>query len=108
MSTVIDEKQPVVTLINVFTVEPSKQAELVRLLDEATEQVMRQLPGFRSANIHRSLDGTSVANYAQWESKEAFESMLANPRAQEHMRAVSALAKAAPKLYQVSSVHART
>jgi heme-degrading monooxygenase HmoA len=36
---------------------------------------MKHAPGFVSANIHRSLDGKKVVNYAQWESKEAFEAM---------------------------------
>ena len=51
----------VVTLINVFTVAPEHQQELIEVLDRATVQVMRHLPGFVSANIHRGLDGTRVA-----------------------------------------------
>src|SRR6218665_155487 len=98
----------VCTLINVFTVAPERQAELVRLLEEATEEVMRHLPGFISANIHRDLEGTRVANYAQWASREHFEAMLRNPRAQTHMRAAAALVeKFEPHLYEVVSTHAR-
>jgi len=37
-----------ITLINVFTVAPDKQDELVRLLSEATEKAMKRLPGFVS------------------------------------------------------------
>jgi quinol monooxygenase YgiN len=96
------------TLINVFTVEPERLAELVKLLEDATERVMRHLPGFVSANIHRGLEGTRVANYAQWASREHFEAMLRNPEAQHHMRAAAALAqKFEPHLYEVVSVHAR-
>src|ERR1700726_1084178 len=69
------------TLINVFTVEPAKQQRLVDILVEATESTMRSLPGFISANIHKSLDGTRVANYAQWRSVEDFQAMLKNPEA---------------------------
>ena len=47
----------VVTLVNVFTVEPDKQNELVAVLTEATQKTMKHLPGFVSASIHRSLDG---------------------------------------------------
>ena len=54
-----------VTLINVFMVVPEDQRRLLELLAEATESVMRGLPGFVSANLHKSLDGTKVANYAQ-------------------------------------------
>jgi hypothetical protein len=49
-----------VTLINVFTLEPAKQHQLVVLLIHATEVTMKHLP--TSANIHKSLDGTRVTN----------------------------------------------
>jgi quinol monooxygenase YgiN len=53
------------TLVNVFTVSPDKQIELADLLVRATEETMRHLPGFISASIHRSVDGTKVIHYAQ-------------------------------------------
>jgi quinol monooxygenase YgiN len=96
---------PLITLINVFEVEPARQRELVFLLEHATAEVMRHLPGFISANLHRSVDGTRVANYAQWASREAFENMLREPRAQVHMRAAAEMAQAEPVLYEVASVH---
>ncbi|PTL85112.1 antibiotic biosynthesis monooxygenase [Vitiosangium sp. GDMCC 1.1324] len=109
MATRIERGSAVCTLINVFTVAPERQGELVKVLEEATEQVMRYLPGFVSANIHRGLDGTRVANYAQWASREHFEAMLRNPRAQEHMRAAAALVeKFEPHLYEVVSTHQRS
>ena len=72
----ISKDNDVVTLINVFTVAPEDQQRLVDVLVDATQSVMRKQPGFISANIHRSLDGTRVTNYAQWRSREAFEAML--------------------------------
>ena len=102
---VIFEGQPVVTLINVFTVDPERQEELLTLLREATEDTMRHLPGFVSANLHRSLDGRHVANYAQWRTREAMEAMRKDPRAQVHMQAALEIAKSEPVLYEVHSVH---
>jgi antibiotic biosynthesis monooxygenase (ABM) superfamily enzyme len=94
--------QDVVTLVNVFTVSPERQHELAELLVEATTSVMNQLPGFVSANIHRSLDGTKVVNYAQWRRVEDFEAMLREANAQEHMRAATQLAeRVEPHLYRV-------
>ncbi|MCY1073411.1 antibiotic biosynthesis monooxygenase family protein [Archangium lansingense] len=99
----------VCTLINVFTVAPERQAELVKLLEEATEEVMRHLPGFISANMHRGLEGTRVTNYAQWASREHFEAMLRDPKAQTHMRAAAAMVeKFEPHLYEVVSTHQRS
>jgi heme-degrading monooxygenase HmoA len=105
--TVIRPDADVVTLINVFTVQPERQQELVDVLNDATEQVMRYRPGFVSANIHASLDGTRVANYAQWRSQDDFTAMLADPVAREHMQQASSIGSAEPMLYTVSAVHHR-
>lgn len=106
MATTITLDAPVATLINVFTVQSDRQRELVELLTAATEEVMRHLPGFVTANIHASADGTRVVNYAQWESAADFEAMLANPEAQVHMRQAAATAdRYDPNLYTVESVH---
>jgi quinol monooxygenase YgiN len=105
--TTINPQQQVVTLINVFTVEPENQNRLVDLLVEATERVMRHLPGFVSANIHRGLDGRHVANYAQWESKEAFERMLGDPEARRHMGPILEVATNEGYLYEVVHVEGR-
>ena len=104
----ISKDNDVVTLINVFTVAPEDQQRLVDVLVDATQSVMRKQPGFISANIHRGVEGTRVANYAQWASREHFEAMLRNPTAQTHMRAAAALVeKFEPHLYEVLSTHAR-
>jgi quinol monooxygenase YgiN len=105
--TTISPEQPVVTLINVFTVEPEHQDRLVDLLVEATDRVMRHLPGFVSANVHRGLDGRQVANYAQWESPEAFQRMLGNPEARHHMEPIRELATNEGYLYEVVHVEGR-
>ena len=84
-STTISTENDVMTLVNVFTVTPEHQQELVDVLVEATA-VMRQLPGFVSANLHPSRDGTRVVNYAQWRTVEDFEAMLQDPRALPHMQ----------------------
>src|SRR5439155_21906128 len=89
----------VVTLINIFEVAPDRQAELVQLLERTTDEVMRHQPGFISSNIHRGLDGTRVANYAQWSSREAFDAMLANPDARREREALAKIGKGSPFLY---------
>ena len=106
--TTIEAHAPYATLINVFTVEPSNAEELSRLLTTATHEVMRHLDGFISANIHCSADGTRVLNYAQWDSAEAFQAMLGNPIAREHMDKCADLAVSYdPHLYTVDSTHHR-
>lgn len=77
----------------------------VRSLVNATENTFRHLPGFISANIHRSHDGRRVVNYAQWRTREDFEAMLSNPAAQPHMARAAELADFDPILCEVSQVH---
>ncbi|MET3899035.1 quinol monooxygenase YgiN [Devosia sp. UYZn731] len=65
------------------------------------------MPGFVSANIHSSLDGTRVTNYAQWCSQADFEAMQKNPEAGKYMKQAAALAeKFEPALYAVAGVYA--
>ena len=104
--TTIERHAPYATLINVFTVEPARADELAAVLTAATETVMQHVQGFRSANIHVSTDRTRVVNYAQWESAEAMQDMLADPAAREHMSKAAGLASGFdPHLYTVESVH---
>ena len=101
----IAKDNDVVTLINVFTVAPEDQQRLVDVLVEATQAVMRKQPGFVSANIHKSLDGTRVANYAQWRSREAFEAMLGDQEAAGHMGEAARITENfEPHLYEVTFV----
>lgn len=105
MTTISTDAQ-LVTLVNVFTVQPDQQKALVEVLVRATDEVIQHVPGFISANIHTSLDGVRVVNYAQWESADAYRAMLENPVAQEHMREAADLADGfEPHLYEVASVH---
>ena len=77
--TQISAKSSVITLINVFTVEPKDQRRLVELLTEAAEVSARQAPGFVSVSLHRSTDGTKVTMYAQWRSIDEYQAMRRDP-----------------------------
>lgn len=104
--TTIERHAPYATLINVFTVDPARAAELAAVLTAATEDVMQHVEGFRSANIHVSTDGTRVVNYAQWASAEAYQRMFTDTAAREHMAIAADIAEGFdPHLYTVESVH---
>src|SRR5438552_3451680 len=105
MTSHISADNELITLINVFSVEPRNQDKLIKILEKATEDVMRYLQGFVSANIHSSLDGVRVVNYAQWKSKEDFENMLQSPEAQKHMNEALSVSTSEPHLYRVVSVY---
>jgi quinol monooxygenase YgiN len=104
MAEITTEKK-VVTLINVFTVQPENQQRLLDLLVKATEETMVKMPGFISASFHKSADGVRVVNYAQWESREHWEVIFSNPEARKHVEESQKLGKADYHLYEVYSTH---
>jgi len=66
--TTISAKSDVMTLINMFTVEPANQRRLVELLTEVTEVSVRRAPGFVSASLHpqhRRDEGHDVCTMAE-------------------------------------------
>lgn len=92
---------PPITLINVFRVDAAKQQELLDLLARATEASVRHAPGFISAKLHRSLDGTKVTMYARWESREAYEAMRQDPGPRPYLQHALAIARFEPGMYEV-------
>ena len=103
--TVIREDDNIATVINVFDVEASKQQDLIDVLNEGTEKVFRQRPGFVSVNILASKDGTKVVNFAQWRTPADVQATLADAGAQEYAKKAAALGKPAPGIFSVVSVH---
>lgn len=94
------------TFINVFTCEPEHQDALIERLLHETAEVVSNLPGFVSANIHRSLDGCRVINYAQWTDLEAFQAMMRSGRGRELIQGVHQYAKGVDvHLYDVSHIN---
>ncbi len=101
MITTISTTNQVVTVINVFTVNPQNQQRLVNLLIHMAERIMKKQPGYVSTNIHKSLDGMRVVNYAQWRSREDFDAIFRIPEVIEHMAEIMAFAKSDYHLYDV-------
>jgi hypothetical protein len=92
------------TLINVFTVPPEKQDELIALLTEVTRRNVRHHKGFVSASLHRGIDGEKVAMYAQWASIEDYASMRRNPGPAPALEQALKLAKFDPGMYEVAEI----
>src|SRR5215472_6329341 len=99
--TTISKTSKVVTLINVFTVEPANQRQLLELLDRATETSVRHAPGFISSSLHRSLDGTKVTMYAQWRSVEDYQAMRQDPAPLPFLQEALTIATFEPGMYEV-------
>lgn len=90
-----------VTHINVFTVAPDRQDDLVRSLIE-TVRAASTMPGWVSASIHRSLDGRQVTNYVQFESAEAGRRVTQQLLGLGLIQRNTALGTVAPGQYEVA------
>ncbi len=68
-----------VTVINTYVVAPDRADALLDLLVRATNDTLRHLPGFVSANFHVNGDRTQLVNYAQWQNREAIAAARNDP-----------------------------
>jgi len=98
--TTIDKTNKFLTLINVFTVKPDDQQKLVDLLIQATGTV-KNITGFVSSSLHRSIDGTKVTMYAQWRSLEDYQNMRNNTSASPFLSQALEFAKFDMGMYEV-------
>ncbi len=94
----IHANSEVVTQINVFTVSPDNQDALARLLIEAAQSVA-EIPGWLSASIHKSMDGTKVVNYAQASEYGAWEAVFHQLQSAGYIARITELAQPNPCLY---------
>jgi heme-degrading monooxygenase HmoA len=95
----ISREGNLVTVINVFETKPEQQQELIDQWIRFAEEVAGE-PSMIGSALHRSTDGTRVVNYAQWRSKEDFESFVKKYR--ELMETRRPLAQRVdPHLYEV-------
>src|SRR3954452_25041576 len=92
------------TFINTFRCDPRNQDEIVRINIEIVEQVASSEPGFISAAVHRSTDGTRVFNYLQWETAEHLAAMPPSPPFQGSARQFAGLIEFDPHECEVAHV----
>lgn len=90
----------IITQINVFTVPAGGQQALVDFLAEAAA-FAAETPGWLSASLHQSRDGTRVVNYAQSESPEAARRVIERLREAGYLDRNKAFGEAHPGLYDV-------
>ena len=90
----------IVTVINTFTVDPGNQQPLVDLLIRATDGLVSRASGFISSTLHRNVDGTKVAMYAQWRSVEDYQAMRQDPGPLPFLEEALTIAKFEPCIYE--------
>jgi quinol monooxygenase YgiN len=99
--TEISPEHQYLTLINIFTVAPANQQQLVDLLIAATEGSITTIAGFISSSLHRSLDGAKVTMYSQWQSLADYQNMRSNPAASPYLEQALKIATFESAMYEV-------
>jgi hypothetical protein len=90
----------IVTQINTFTVPNGDQQSLIDLLSEAA-QFASATPGWLSASLHKSHDGTRVVNYAQSDSLQSAMLVIDRLRQAGFLDRNAKYGQAHPGLYDV-------
>ena len=70
----LDDK--LTTVILIYKVDPQNQIALVNAAIENSQNVIEKKSGFISSNLHKSIDGTSIVNYLQWETRKLYEEAI--------------------------------
>lgn len=105
MEATIRTGSDIITLVNVFTVEPDNQQKLVQLLKEGTENFFSKQPGFISSSVHAGKEGGRAINYSQWKSAGDIENFRRDPKFAPYVQRLTAIAKAETILCVVVEVN---
>lgn len=90
------------TVITTFEVTPGTCDDLLVELRKACNDFVSKQPGFVGAAMHVNDAQTRIANYTQWESRDAFQALLRSDEMREWNRRFAALCKTfEPVLYDV-------
>jgi quinol monooxygenase YgiN len=83
-----------ITLVNVFTVEPTRLPSLLDHLRDGTETFFSKMPGFVSSSVLTAKNSRQAINYSQWKSADDIAAFRKDPRFAPYIQQLLALAKA--------------
>ena len=92
MTTTISVDANIVTLVNVLTVDPANQPNLLAMLRDNTENTIRTLNGWISTSLVASKDLRRIVIYSQWKTVADVEAMRADSRMVAYFPQLAALA----------------
>ena len=93
------------TVITTFEVTPGTCDDLLEELRLACSDFVSKQPGFIGAAMHVNDAQTRIANYTQWASRDAFQSMLRSDEMRAYNRKFNDLCKTfEPVMYEVVTV----
>ena len=93
-----------VILVNKFIVQPEDVEQFLKVF-QATTKVMKQQPGYISAQLHRGIAGSSTFfNYAVFESVEHFKRAFNTPEFRSSMSNLPPNTVMSPHLFKKVAV----
>ena len=93
-----------IVLINLFTIAPEEEEELVKAWAHDAE-FMKEQPGYISTQLHKGLAGSATyINYAIWQDVESFRNAFTQPEFQKRIAAYPSSAVASPHLFKKLAV----
>ena len=81
------------TLVNILTVDPAKQAQLLDMLRDNTDSVVSTLDDWISTDLIASADGACVVIHSRWRNPAAVDAMRSDPRMVAYFPRLAALAR---------------
>lgn len=93
------------TVICTFEVTPGTAHDVLDLLTDAWEQVIRKQTGFVSGALHLNDAQTRIATYSQWRDRKDYQAMLRSDEMRRRNREIHAMCKSfEPVMYELQSV----
>jgi len=89
--------------VNVIEVDPNRYEQLMEILKEGNDSVIRHRSGFISCSLLANADRTRVITVARWKSADAIKAVASDPVVAEYVRRTAAVAKATPAVFAVAA-----
>jgi quinol monooxygenase YgiN len=81
------------TLLTFLTVEPAEQSQVLDMLRDNIQTVIRMLDGWIATDLVAAADGTRIVIHSQWRDAAAVAAMRTDPRMVDYYPRLAALAR---------------
>jgi hypothetical protein len=88
-------------LIDVWTVDPSQQAQLARRISDGVRDVMVGHPGFVSAELYESTNGDAMMVTVRMRTIKERQELTDSPEAHSLVRELGAIARSHVRLFRL-------
>ena len=89
--------------VNVIEVDPDRYEQLMEILKEGNDSVIRHFKGFISCVLLVNADRSRVITVARWTTADAIKALASDPVIAGYAKRTAALAKATPAVFSVAA-----